>query len=213
MALTQSVTNSSQRVIIKLTKFWKEISNQYNACRVKSFGNENMNPGYSRDAIWLIPGTDLCGRVPLWNWRTQVRLADSTRPGPSLDKFWFDVIWRIQKYFGCNEDEMLPISEFEWKPDTRCLNTLGIALRSFISKLKKSNSQNFRIIARWCGLFFGSHILKPNFRIYRPSLVYKDYGGAITLQTFFCTNRKFGQDIRTTISTLSLISSEISENQ
>ena len=101
MALTQSVTNSSQRVIIKLTKFWKEISNQYNARKVKTFENENMNPDHARDAIWFIPGTDLCGRVPLWNWRKQVRLADSTRPGPSLDKFWFDVIWRVQKYFGC----------------------------------------------------------------------------------------------------------------
>ena len=207
MAQTQSVTNSSQRVIIKLTKFWKEISNQYNTCKVKSFENENMNPDHARDSIWLIPGTDLCGRVPLWNWRTQVRLADSTRPGPSLDKFWFDVIWRIQKYFGCNEDEMLPISELEWKPDTRCLNTLGIALRSFISKLKKSNRNLGSLFAD--AVFFGNHIFKPNFRIYRPSLVYKDYSGAITSQTFFFTNRKFGQDIRTTISTLSLISSKI----
>ena len=102
MALTQSVTNSSQRVIMKLTKFWKEISNQYNACRVKSFENENKNPGYARDAIWLIPETDLCGRVPLWNWRTQVRLADSTRPGPSLDDFivhlWMQWGWNITHF-------------------------------------------------------------------------------------------------------------------
>ena len=79
--------------------------------------------------VWSVLGTAHCGRAPhQWSWWEKGCEAGWTQPVPPLSCFckfsWHNIAIAILPIV----IPFLPISELEWKPESRCLNRLTMAL-------------------------------------------------------------------------------------